>query len=222
MCLRSGQRHGKALAWNPLEKNLNMWMEQRGGRYQPQTRNKRSVWTIATEPYAGADFATYPRRLVERCIKAGTSERGCFPTCGALWRRLMLKTSVRPADYNGRWSAAERQASGRRLLDNVCARREAGEDHDNPFPSLKTVSWKPSCPHGENPVPCTVLDPFCGSGTTGVVALRLGRRFVGLELHPNYVEMARWRIAGDAQLFHTQRQSHERSAYVGIHDLDDN
>lgn len=41
-----------------------------------------------------------------------------------------------------------------------------------------------------------VLDPFCGSGTTGVVALRHGRRFVGLELNPDYCEMARRRIMG--------------------------
>lgn len=34
-------------------------------------RNKRSVWTIATEPFAGAHFATFPRKLVEPCIKAG-------------------------------------------------------------------------------------------------------------------------------------------------------
>jgi DNA modification methylase len=47
----------------------------------------------------------------------------------------------------------------------------------------------------------TVLDPFSGSGTTGVVALRHGRSFVGIELNPSYVEMARRRIAGDAPLF---------------------
>lgn len=41
-----------------------------------------------------------------------------------------------------------------------------------------------------------VLDPFAGSGTSGVVALRHGRRFIGIELHPDYVEMARRRIAG--------------------------
>jgi DNA modification methylase len=46
-----------------------------------------------------------------------------------------------------------------------------------------------------------VLDPFCGSGTVGVVALRAGRDFIGIELNPEYLEMARRRIEGTAPLF---------------------
>ena len=45
------------------------------------------------------------------------------------------------------------------------------------------------------PVGGTVLDPFTGSGTTGAVAYRLGRKFVGIELSPEYAEMAERRIA---------------------------
>jgi DNA modification methylase len=167
-------------------------------------RNRRGVWTIATEPYAGAHFATYPTALVEPCIKAGTSERGCCPGCGASWRRVLKKTSVVPIDYNGKWSSTNPQASGRRMLANVRARREAGEPHHNPFPPPCTVGWVPTCAHSDDPVPCTVLDPFCGSGTTGVVALRLGRRFIGIELNADYVEMARRRIGGDAPLLNAE------------------
>lgn len=50
------------------------------------------------------------------------------------------------------------------------------------------------CPEGG-----TVLDPFAGSGTTGVVSKRLGRDFVGYEINPNYVQMAIGRIAGAPQ-----------------------
>lgn len=49
----------------------------------------------------------------------------------------------------------------------------------------------------------TVLDPFAGAGTTGMVALRHGRRFIGIELSPVYVAMARERIRGDAPLLNT-------------------
>jgi len=91
------------------------------------------------------------------------------------------------------------------MAANVRARRQAGEDHDNPFPVPTTVGWKRTCTHGPQTIPCTVIDPFCGSGATGEVALRLGRRFIGVELNPAYVEMARRRIAGDAPLLNRDR-----------------
>jgi hypothetical protein len=186
---------------------LNWWMERHGGRYYPDRRNKRSVWSIATEPYPDAHFATYPTALVEPCVKAGTSERGCCPACGAPWRRVLKKTSVIPIDYNGKWNLANPQASGRRMLANAHARRQAGESHDNPFPAPRTVGWEATCTHGHNPTPCTVLDPFCGSGTTGLVTLRLGRRFVGIELNRDYVAMARRRIAEDAPLLNARAEN---------------
>ena len=43
-------------------------------------------------------------------------------------------------------------------------------------------------------MPCIVLDPFAGSGTTGVVARQLGRQFIGIELNPNYCSLALRRI----------------------------
>ena len=89
----------------------------------PSGRNKRTVWTVATEAYSEAHFATFPKKLIEPCILAGSPEGG------------------------------------------------------------------------------TVLDPFCGSGTTGLVANRHGRRFLGIELNSEYAEMARRRVRDDAPLF---------------------
>ena len=82
-----------------------------------QTRNKRSVWTVATKPYTEAHFATYPVELVQPCILAGSPANG------------------------------------------------------------------------------TVLDPFNGSGTTGVAAIGLGRKYIGIELNPEYLEMAERRLS---------------------------
>lgn len=82
----------------------------------PDGRNRRSVWTIATQPFRGAHFATFPPALVEPCIKAG-----CPP---------------------GGW----------------------------------------------------VLDPFGGAGTTGLVAQRLGRNAVLIELNRRYAALARKRL----------------------------
>jgi hypothetical protein len=59
----------------------------------------------------------------------------------------------------------------------------------------KTLGWQPTCTCGGDPVPCTVLDPFGGSGTTADVAISHGRRAILIELKPEYVELARRRIA---------------------------
>jgi hypothetical protein len=54
-------------------------------------------------------------------------------------------------------------------------------------------------PGAPPPIPCTVLDPFAGAGTTLMVALRLGRQAIGIELNPDYVEMARRRITKEME-----------------------
>ena len=58
-----------------------------------------------------------------------------------------------------------------------------------------TTGWRPTCTcNTGDPIPCTVLDPFSGAGTTGLVAEKLGRNFVGIELNPEYAKMAEKRI----------------------------
>jgi DNA modification methylase len=51
-----------------------------------------------------------------------------------------------------------------------------------------------------------VLDPFAGSGTTGMVALRHDRSFIGIELNPDYVRLARDRIIADSPLLNTHAE----------------
>ena len=84
-------------------------------------RNRRTVWTIATRPYKGTHFATFPEELVRPCILAGSKPGG------------------------------------------------------------------------------TVLDPFCGSGTTGAVAIQEGRDFIGIDINPEYIKLSEQRIGEAAQ-----------------------
>jgi DNA modification methylase len=86
--------------------------------YNKDTANRRSVWTIPTQPFPGAHFAVFPPALVEPCVLAGSRENDL------------------------------------------------------------------------------VLDPFAGSGTVGVVCRKYSRRFVGIELSPEYAAMARGRLGG--------------------------
>jgi DNA modification methylase len=150
----------------------------------PLGRNRRTVWTIATQPYAEAHFATYPEKLVEPMVLAGTSERGCCPECGAPWRRLVSKTTNGMDIINAH----------ERVSDTTEARGGKAKCPSGLQVAARTVGWEPGCEHGRQPVPCTVLDPFAGSGTTGVVACGHGRNFVGTELNPEYAAMARRRI----------------------------
>ncbi len=72
---------------------------------------------------------------------------------------------------------------------------EAGIDHPCPKP-IGTMLWlvaRASLP-GES-----VLDPFAGSGTTGVACLRLGRRFIGIEKDEKYAQIARDRLTAESQ-----------------------
>jgi DNA modification methylase len=62
-----------------------------------KSRNKRSVWQIATQPYPLAHFATFPEALVTPCVLAGTSERGGCAECGAPWVRGMKPDAARAA-----------------------------------------------------------------------------------------------------------------------------
>ena len=55
-------------------------------------RNSRNVWSIATQGYTGAHFATFPEELPRRCILAGTSAHGVCAECGAPWTRVTKKT----------------------------------------------------------------------------------------------------------------------------------
>ena len=144
-------------------------------------RNLRDVWTIASQPYPEAHFATFPEALVEKPILAGTSEKGCCAECGAPWERVTEKTvNVQSGPRN----------NGHKGLD---ASDNRG-DYPRASVSAETTGWRATCTHAAAVVPCTVLDPFLGSGTTLAVARRLGRNGVGIELSHEYVKLAEKRL----------------------------
>jgi DNA modification methylase len=157
-----------------------------------ETRNKRDVWTINTKPFKGAHFAVMPEALVEPCVLAGTSEAGACAMCKKPYVRIIEKGEI-----------AERET--RDHLVNVIPGRDKPSrmqsKHMLAIPK-STVGWSQACDcETSDVVPCTVLDPFTGSGTVAVVSLRLGRSFVGVELNPEYAEIAEKRITDSNPLF---------------------
>ena len=138
-------------------------------------------------------------------------------------------------EYEGKMSGQDPQDAGRRMLANAKAARDGGAPHDNPFGTTRnsrsvwTITTQPypdahfatfpealpeRCIKAGSRIGDTVLDPFCGSGTTGQVAIQLGRSFIGIELNPEYAELARNRIGGAAPLFSTEACDHPGSLWT--------
>ncbi len=164
------------------------------------TRNRRSVWSISSEPFSDAHFATFPRRLVEPCILAGTSERGHCPECGTRWQRLVEREFVPQQDVS-RFRGV-RGAGDQKPLD-AC---NSWQGSPRGSTRTRTIVWEPSCSCGADPVPDVVLDPFLGSGTTAEVAQRLGRHWLGIELNPDYTAMQERRTAQRALALQRQTE----------------
>lgn len=101
--------------------NAGGWKDAERDKQSTSHRNRRSVWTVSTRPCKEAHFATYPPKLIEPCILAGSRE-------------------------------------------------------------------------GD-----TVLDPFNGAGTTGLVSYQHRREYIGIELNPDYAEIAKRRIEHERQ-----------------------
>jgi DNA modification methylase len=191
------------------------WEEDGAGR------NLRSVWRIPTKPFPGTHFAVFPPELVRLCVLAGTSERGCCPECGAPWERVVESAPAaawaavsagRKALHGPTYSRHRSSIEGGQSL--VGTRRGTtgwrptcghyDELYRATFPRPRgrwqNVTWwsrvrlrggPPSWPAE----PCTVADPFLGTGTTAEVARTLGRCCVGVELKAEYVEMIARRTA---------------------------
>ena len=141
---------------------------------------------LATFPYKGAHFAAFPPKLVAPFIKAGTSKRGVCGECGAPWVRVVEKKFIQTGKERAHIAGGDKTIGmgwEGTLRGNV---------------NTTTLGFRPTCDHDAPLVPATVLDPFCGSGTTLLVARQLGRRGVGLDLSYSYLcDQARERLGLD-------------------------
>jgi DNA modification methylase len=160
-------------------------------------RNKRAVWRQSVSTFQGDHFATYPPKLIEPCIQSGTAERGCCSECGTPWERDFEKVEVqRPAPIDkdalklGYQEGVDIFFPGDLDLDADTIPNET-------VTSLELIDkgWTKNCEcKTDETTSCLVLDPFNGTGTTGEVALKNGQRYVGIELNPEYLKIAKDRL----------------------------
>jgi len=155
-------------------------------RETPNTRNKRTVWSINPKGFKEAHFAVFPEELIKVPIDAGCPEKVCTK-CN---KPIETKYEV-PMIKN-----RENTRKDKRLIG------------DNTPAGVKKVERPPSDagtrPKTETIISCdcnaefrkgVVLDPFMGSGTTAIVANKQGKDWLGIELNPEYVKIAKKRIA---------------------------
>lgn len=165
--------------------------------------NLKTAWWIPTQPYREAHFATFPEAIPQLCIRAGTSERGCCPSCGAPWaRRIRAEGGTIGHDWFPDKSKFKQRHQGVQAPGWAQSRQrvpgQAGVNGQDRTYRRVDLGFRPSCEcDSQEPEPCVVLDPFAGSGTVLAVARRLGRRSVGIELKSEYVTLARKRCGAD-------------------------
>jgi len=157
-------------------------------------RNKRSVWTVATQGFPEAHFATFPPALIEPCILAGCPAQ-CCAKCGAPLERHTEVIGRREVEHYTGQALKDYEAAGAQNPSDTKRRILAS------MSEIRESRFLPSCGCSGSSAPGVILDPFGGAGTTGLVADRHGRDAILIELNEKYADMAERRIKGDAPLF---------------------
>ncbi len=270
----------KSLNRNPVGNEIN------GKKYNGQfLKNKRNVWTVTTKPFKEAHFATFPKDLIEPCIKAGCPEKVCSECKTPYTKKPIYEYNTKVTNKNnnhGKYKNQETESTHRQGLhskrgnklievrDNLPNQKDfvkflrekttlndlventdiekttiehwfRNDEAGFSFPSVK--DWnkiRPLVNDGtkefndiDNGLTCiqyktdsvqskeiinfklekscdcktnkfesgVVLDPFGGSGTTGIVAQSLNRTAILIELNPEYIEIAKKRIDKELGMF---------------------
>jgi len=156
-----------------------------------KSRNKRCVWKIPSQPFPEAHFAVFPEKLVLTPIKAGCPKEVCIK-CGKP-KRQVKKLPKNPDAFNIRVRDVKK---GRiKFIDRKASKLEISRYHEKEYGSGEreyVISEGCSCGAGFRPG--IVLDPFMGAGTTAVVAKKLGRNFIGIDVSPKYIRLAEKRL----------------------------
>ena len=154
---------------------------------------------VNPRPSRLSHYAAFPASLVAPFVKAGTSERGACPQCGAGWVRAVERHDIPSPGKMGCHHSAGLETSADLWPSGTPPQSGLRRDV---WQRSQTTGWQPSCLCSpvQPPRPCVVLDCFGGSGTTGLVADRLGRDAILIELSPEYCRMAEKRIAEDAPM----------------------
>lgn len=159
-------------------------------------RNPRNVWRIGSEALSAVEvdgeaidhFAAFPRALVRKCLLVSLSAKGACTICGAPWTRVVER-------FKGDADAYKRPKYHQQGVKSTLSLDNGSQGWAERGSRTNTLGWRPTCVCGADPGPGTVIDPFAGSGTTGIVADEMGQDAILIELSPKYARLAEQRIA---------------------------
>ena len=163
-------------------------------------RAPESLISLSAEPSKELHFAAFPSELPRKILTMATSAGGCCSACGRSFAPIVKseRVATRPAINNKIW---KHQAAG----DGNGQRSDGAPslDPERHIAVTTTLGYRSTCGCGADSVPSIILDPFAGTGTTIIVARRLGLRAIGLEASDTYADMARRRVVNDMPLLNT-------------------
>lgn len=160
-----------------LGKGMKGGSETKIVKQNPRGKNPGDAWRISTAQSNEAHYAPYPEKLVERPLKASCPPKVCA-RCGSPYVRELEevgKEEVKPIGTQGKQGDLQHDYETHRII-------------------YEDKGWKPTCGCDAEIKPGIALDPMAGTGTTLATAKKFGRNFVGIDLNPDYVEMAQKRV----------------------------
>lgn len=171
----------EAGAQNPIEMKKRIF-----GKGLQLGRRKRCVWEVTTGGSKVEHYAYFPESLIDIPIKSGCPEEVC-KKCGLPKEKIyeMEQTSeVKNIDSNTKYKSFEEEATVRQGFTSKIKWKP---------PVIKSIKYN-HCNCGVGFKPGVVLDPFVGSGTSAVVALKQKKNFIGIELNQDFIDIANKRV----------------------------
>ena len=174
-----------------LAKSKKYYFDVEAVKQKHTTSLRRDVFHLSSQIFRGAHYATMPESLAEIAILGGTSEHGACSKCRAPYKRVTKKGAVDKKKQKEMGGNADGSYHGKSLKDYESHGAESASDLKRRIlagsKKVVTVGWEQTCKCIDpgDPVPCLVMDPFSGAATTGAVALKRGRTYLGLELLPS-------------------------------------
>lgn len=153
----------------------------------PLGRNPGDVWEIPTTPFTGAHYAVMPRAVADRCVQAGCTPRRCT-VCGHAPTPIVEAGDLVSSRDDPTVKQIASSADSGHVGTAATERSFAGGRHAMPRRE-RTTTGMTDCGHNAYR-PGAVLDPFSGSGTTGLAAARYGKRYVGIDIDARSLDLS--------------------------------